>query len=373
MHAPLLKTLLVCTNFSILSFLLFLMIDHMKASYNILSWSSAFHILCICWLIMRGAFWLLTIISDGSWTNVTFYSLYWMPHPFQFGAFMLLPLFFAQVIYPIEWRAYWHFVRPMYILVIFGTVAFQAIWAILKAQSECEARDNVSAPATPGAPVHSLSPDGDIDCFHTDYSSNAFRLVASALFIGLAALQGVYGYLIAYLEHTQYKRFFTAPQQVLNAVNLTLFVSFLTRGLYQLGTVFSLYVLPPIPLQGEDDVSFWVFFCFEIWDYIPTILLILTVTSRSVGSGTHRVRAEKTQPEGEGLPLPVLNSFYQGYGLLSSHQDPSSSLSDGGFGGFSEVEMALLEGNYRPRSGIGARAAGSRAAEEPVDRSSLER
>jgi hypothetical protein len=37
-------------------------------------------------------------------------------------------------------------------------------------------------------------------------------------------------------------------------------------------------------LQGDEDVSPWVFLSFELWDYIPTILLVLTVTSRSLGT-----------------------------------------------------------------------------------------
>jgi hypothetical protein len=308
MHAlPLFKTLLILTNCAVLSFLIILMTDHVKANYNILSWSSAFHILCIIWLVMRGVFWLLTISSESNWGNATFYTLYWMPHPLQFGAFMLLPLFYAQVVYPAVWRAYWAYIRPWFVLALFAIVAFQTVWAILatiedKRQADTCDDDFSTAGAglnkrnasstmgnynhTHSTPVPVSNDDlGKISvCFHTNYSSDAFRLVASSLFLGLAVIQGVYGYQIAYLERQQYSRFFNAPQEVLNAVNLTLFVSFLSRGLYQLGTVFLIYVLPEIPLQGDEDVSPWVFLSFELWDYIPTILLVLTVTSRSLGT-----------------------------------------------------------------------------------------
>ena len=36
-------------------------------------------------------------------------------------------------------------------------------------------------------------------------------------------------------------------------------------------------------LQGTDDVSFAILFVFIIWDYIPTTLLVITITSKSLG------------------------------------------------------------------------------------------
>ena len=35
--------------------------------------------------------------------------------------------------------------------------------------------------------------------------------------------------------------------------------------------------------QGTDDVSFAILFVFIIWDYIPTTLLVITITSKSLG------------------------------------------------------------------------------------------
>lgn len=285
MYLPFFKICLVCTNFSILSFLLILVLEHAKANYNLLSWSTAFHAMSICWLTMRGCFWLFTISSVGAWSNVAFYSLYWMPHPFQFGAFMLLPLFFAQVAYPQEWRTYWAFGRPVYILLVFGSCIFQAIWAILaavesKMESECE---NAHHPLPAANATDTALKTDDDECFTTDYSSAAFRLVAAALFLALAALQAIYSRQIAFLDKPQYQRFFQAPQPVLNGVNLALFVSFLTRGLYQFGTVWGLYVLPRIPLQvGRPFLSlppllFSMFSSFALFYFLflfPNIFLI---------------------------------------------------------------------------------------------------
>ena len=409
MHAPLFKTALVCTNLAILSFLTILIVEHVKANHNILSWSSAFHILCMCWLTMRGIFWFFTISSDGSWSNVTFYTLYWMPHPFQFGAFMLLPLFFAQVVYPTVWQNYWAYVRPVYVLSLFGIVAFQTVWAVLatiedqRMSDTCDdptdgsksaAGANATAPppatSSTAAAAAAHSDSFSSECFHTDYSSDAFRVIASFLFVGLAITQGMYGYQIALLDERQYGRFFNAPRQVLNVVNLTLFVSFLSRGLYQIGAVFGLSLMPQIPLQGDEDVSPAVFLSFMLWEYVPTILLVLSVTSRTLGSQrSHGAKLMGGQAGalgsgagggiggsggsgggagggggggglglglglalgGEGQRLLSLNTIYGSYGLFGSFSPAGQGQAQ------REAEMALL----------------LHSARGPVDHTTLER
>ena len=100
MNFPPFKMILVLTNFSLLSFLIMLMVDHYNSHYNVESWSSAFHVLTLLWLSIRGAFWLCTAISTTPWNSMSFYALYWMANPIEFGSFMLLPLFFSQVLYP---------------------------------------------------------------------------------------------------------------------------------------------------------------------------------------------------------------------------------------------------------------------------------
>lgn len=128
------KLLLVTTNFTILGFLLLLIIKHCKSENNITSWSSIFHLLCSIWLLLRGIFWLSTITTVGSdWTAFSFYMLYWMPTPLHFAAFMILPLYFAQVIYPLEWKFYWKTLRPLYVVIIVSLTVFQIVWALLSA------------------------------------------------------------------------------------------------------------------------------------------------------------------------------------------------------------------------------------------------
>jgi hypothetical protein len=116
------------------------------------SWSTLFHILCFCWLCLRGAFWCVTITAVGKWEIFTLYLLYWVPSPIEFGSFMLLPLFFSQVLYPRyvyrwlcvqltsqslfpfirEWKIYWGFICLVYFCVILGLTVFMLIWAILR-------------------------------------------------------------------------------------------------------------------------------------------------------------------------------------------------------------------------------------------------
>jgi len=69
----------------------------------------------------------------------------------QFGSFLLLPLFFGQVLYPKyvsericlivltqmgticrEWKAYWVYVCSGYAFVVLGLTAFMVFWAIEK-------------------------------------------------------------------------------------------------------------------------------------------------------------------------------------------------------------------------------------------------
>ena len=53
--------------------------------------------LCCIWLTFRQVFWALSIVAVGGWNPAAFYLLYWLPHPIQFGSFLLLPLFYLQV------------------------------------------------------------------------------------------------------------------------------------------------------------------------------------------------------------------------------------------------------------------------------------
>jgi hypothetical protein len=101
---PILKSLLTISDLALLYFLLSLMFNQYFNNYSLQSWASIFHILCSFWLTLRGLFWVLTILIEDPSYEVYLKILYWIPCPFEYAAFLLLPLFFAQVLYPREWR-----------------------------------------------------------------------------------------------------------------------------------------------------------------------------------------------------------------------------------------------------------------------------
>jgi hypothetical protein len=404
------KVILLTSNFVLLTYLVMLMMNHYRANYNMRSWSTLFHILCVAWLSIRGLFWLWTVVSVTEWSAIAFHSLYWMPNAFEFAAFSLLPMFFAQLIYAAEWKKYWKVVKPIYIIFICTICVLQILWAIMAGlNTKCvgtditgmhpvatnhdviqaislnppphlhmgatvssqqqqqqqqqqqhpqldiynaadaalhtptpralrsSSRDEVAALKTEAEEGDSRSSsrdgdgDGDFeegssdtstdrererereveeeqerrreaaekrrrrkhsphiyyeDCYSTDVSSAASRLVAALLFVLLATIQAFYGYKILHLPMQQYAQHFTAPPFLMNILNAVLTICFGTRGLYLLGTLLGFDVLPAIPLQADEDVTLRVLFCFELWDYIPILLLLLSVTSRPLGSGS---------------------------------------------------------------------------------------
>lgn len=405
------KTILVLSNFGVLVFLLMLMLDHYRGGYNMQSWSTLFHFFCVMWLVFRGLFWLCTMVSDAEWSAMQFHSLYWLPNAFEFAAFSLLPMFFAQLIYANEWKKYWKVIKPIYIVFICTIFALQILWAIMaglntkclqggmsgmhpvatnhnlyRAESLSDGVQIVDSAYHPtskhvnirgaqgsaslhlqrlyeqessgmfralwkdaatklsaeeaaaaeeeeeesqrsstynsnkyrkhsrkgeiGENNHDADDHGDDeknehhhhhrqdsrrpdaadvyyeDCYGTDFSSAASRLLASILFMALAVTQATYGYKILNLPLQQYSQHFTAPLILMNTVNAVLTICFTTRGLYLFGSLLGLDMLPAIPLQYDQDIALSVLFCFELWDYIPILLLLLSVTSRPIGSGS---------------------------------------------------------------------------------------
>jgi hypothetical protein len=254
------KLILVLTNFSILSFLAVLIIEHFNSNSNIKSWSSVFHILCFCWLTIRGVFWLCTMTSNERWTAASFFFLYWIPTPLEFGSFMLLPLYFAQVLYRNQWKSYSKLIRPIYILLLTGLIVFQAVWAILSAIEN-------------NTKICKHDP-----CFHTEFSSNTFRGITAACFFFLTVAQAGYSIQVRillvlfyilflyyqtffysycfwsqlyYFDRQRIQMFLIASNEILAMVNAILVISFSTRSLYQILAIFNIFILPDIPLQVD--------------------------------------------------------------------------------------------------------------------------
>ena len=268
--------MLVATNLSLFTFLSSLVIDHYQSNYNLLSFGTAFHVLTLLWLVIRGLFWILTVVGTTEMSTWLFYALYWMPVPIEFGSFMLLPLFFSQVLYP-EWKKHWGCIRFVYISSICALILFQALWIVLTALEM--QRETICGKTEEGKSEH---------CFHTEFSSDAFRVISACCFLFLAAAQGSYGYQLTFLDPRLHERYLISSPKILAAVNTILVVSFLSRGVYQLITLFKVFFLPDIPLQGTDDVSIWTLLFFMVWDYVPTVLLVVTVTSKVMGNNNRR-------------------------------------------------------------------------------------
>lgn len=283
-----LKLILAVTNYTILVYLCHLIYVHHKSNHNANSFSNLYHILSLVWLTIRGLFWTLTLVTSVEWNPLTFYILYWMPSPFQFSSFMLLPLFCAQILYPTIWKEYGNKIRVVYIGIIIIIVLFQTLWSILAAYETNNKRRYCGG-------VIQENHD-DPYCLHTDYSSDAFRAVTALCFISLAIIQALYGFKFKQLDEKTHERFLTTSPQYLFYVNIVLFTSFISKGLYQIGAIFHQYILPDIALQNDEDITFSTFLCFELWEYLPTILLILNITGKnhSKASSIQLVRRQRS-------------------------------------------------------------------------------
>ena len=340
LYVPILKLLLVLTNMGILLLLINIMSIHFKDRNNYKSFSTAFHVLSLIWLCIRCSFWLLSFISTSEWSAYSFYLLYWMPCPFQFSSFMLLPLFFSQQLYPAQWKEYWNFSFNAYIAVILMLIIFQVIWTFVAAfrisliETLC-ANDNADGITS--------SPTLPVDCYHTESAGNTFRIIAAFCSLALAIMQGLYGYKLYYSDIKSHEQFIISSQTNLVIVNVFLVLSFFSRAAYQIEAIYHIHRLPDIPLQGDDDVSLTTFICFEIWDYIPTILLLMTVTSRSIvkkhNNFTAAMKLSTDIITFSGTSFPQYGALYDDDESKSLTSSVSSSV---------ETTSFLLEGGITP-------------------------
>lgn len=130
------KIILVAVNFAVLVCLCLLIASHIERQDNLKSFSFLFYLLSFVWLFVRGLFWLSTLTTSVAWTSAQYYFLYWMPVPVEFGSFMLLPLYFAQILYPEKWEAYYKTGRRAYMGMVLGLVVGQIIYIMMELVSE---------------------------------------------------------------------------------------------------------------------------------------------------------------------------------------------------------------------------------------------
>eukprot|EP01035_Chromulina_nebulosa_P030307 gene30307-40280_t len=258
-----LKLFLLLTNFSTLIFLVRLMVDHYRAKNDLTSWGSLFHMFSFLWLSLRGMFWFWTIASSTPWGAWTFYVLYWMPTPLEFGALMLLPFYFAQAMYSDGWKLHWgRWGQIAYSGFILSLIIFQAVWAVVEA-------------------IQKSQEDKD---YQTEFKSEVFRIATAACFLVLTISQSIYGVQLLYLDKQRYDRFVITNRGIMAGVNIVLVLSFFSRCVYQLLALAHLYTMPVINLMGTADIPLTTFILHEFWNYVPFYLIVISITSQSFGS-----------------------------------------------------------------------------------------
>jgi hypothetical protein len=336
---PPFKITLMVLNFCILSFLVMLIVDHYQANYSLFSWSACFHFLSLSWLTIKGIFWLLTITTDYEWSAFQFYLLYWLPSPVEFGSYMLVPLFFGQVLYPDVWAAHNKWILPLYGLLVLSLVMFMVVWAVLAATEQGQKPCDITTA------LHQNIELDDYDlqhCFKMVYSSDAFRIVSACCFVLLAIFQVIFGWKLASLtpeEAPYYVQYFLMEPKHVSVVCYILFVCYLTEGTYEILATLDIITNPRVDLSGRYDVDPLVFCCFVCWDYLPTVLLVTTLTNRRLGSGQgskSKSGSRKQRLVGDGSPPDGLGEMGVGMGglpgelspLLQSHGPAQSPIDD---------------------------------------------
>jgi len=408
MMVLLLKLVMLLMNCGVLLYVSRVLYAHYRASYSMKSWSATFFFLSIGWLAIRGVFWLLSLLSKDKWSTMTFHMLYWLPNSFEFGAFACLPLFYLQLIYSggngmisglvgsndesgsdsgnfISNQQLATYLKPLYVVVVTLMCVVQISWAVIAGLSPCSSlshglgavasnvaygnTDDTHATADANAWAGGTDDAGDAGgmhahrsapsdlCFRTEYTGTAPRVAAGTLFLALGFVQHRYGYHVSEtLAEVKYKMYFRFPIETLKVVNGFLATSFLSRGVYILATLLGVGGLPAIPLQNDKDIGIWVALFFTAWDYVPTVLLVLTLT-RPIGDGPSHKQQERAVRR------------YHEYSDLENVDDEEG---DGGDEESSNADAARNSSSHSSLSAATAAAAGAGArAREGNDISSL--
>ena len=266
-------------------------IDQFRNNYSLKSWSSIFHILCMIWLSLRATFWISTILTFSPQHEMILKTLYWIPCPFEYGSFMLLPLFFAQVLYPREWRVYAPYIFPIFSILVLTMTLTTIVWVYFTINSST---NNNFIYCINAKKTNDDDDDEDGNCSQLEFSTYIFRWFTASIFVSLAALQGLYSIKLLSLDSQQYMRFLVTSPEWIGVLNCILFISFASRGIYQLFAIFDICQLPNIPLLGSEDIGLIIFICFEMWYVIPTVLLVTTLTGKSIGQGSRSESFEIT-------------------------------------------------------------------------------
>lgn len=245
-----------------------------------------FNVLCTIWLGFRQIFWSVTVIVPGSWNPAVYYVLYWLPHPIQFGSFLLLPLFYMQVLSKLPswqcvglsvWTNRWQCIRNFYILGMASFLGFIVSGGFVVAIQNQKGMDCIYRDMNDDDfPVT----DGE-SCFKNEVTSRPVRIVTAGCFFLLSFVLAVFGVQVAQLDSNQMKRFLIDNPRTLASLNLVLFVAFFSKGIYEVVVINGGKVLPPLSLSSGYDIDSRSFACFLLWDYLPVTLIIATASQTS--------------------------------------------------------------------------------------------
>eukprot|EP00615_Pteridomonas_danica_P012464 CAMPEP_0114338824 /NCGR_PEP_ID=MMETSP0101-20121206/7299_1 /TAXON_ID=38822 ORGANISM="Pteridomonas danica, Strain PT" /NCGR_SAMPLE_ID=MMETSP0101 /ASSEMBLY_ACC=CAM_ASM_000211 /LENGTH=338 /DNA_ID=CAMNT_0001471545 /DNA_START=504 /DNA_END=1520 /DNA_ORIENTATION=- len=123
------------------------------------------------------------------------------------------------------------------------------------------------------------------ECFHIALSNVPARWLSAASFIFLAVVLLFYGHKIGSLNETEASRFFISDAPNLGRFNVLLFLVFMTRGIYEVGTLQGFVYLPELALNAGNDLDWRSFICMVIWDYFPLFVLMTMVSTASYTPG----------------------------------------------------------------------------------------
>lgn len=292
------------------SFLLFEVLKstatHLRSKSDKRSWSWLFLTTTAAWAALREAFFLCTLLKTTNWTEKLFLFLYWLPDPIQFCSFMVVPLFYAEIFHirtmpfsrgrPPRWSPRWspprevssllfkYLLRPLYIATIFSMCGFMSTWIIISSLNSKDVKipneipySNITFPMPPSSFVLGYET--------ADYGSDGFRLLTAVCFTTLSFVLCAYGAAInsKSSKNMQRKSRDAQRKSTIKALgplgNFTLVLLFLTRAVYHIGTLLSLWTLPSLSLGYSSDLNVLVGLLFFSWDYIPAFLVLRTLGS----------------------------------------------------------------------------------------------
>jgi hypothetical protein len=115
-----------------------------------------------------------------------------------------------------------------------------------------------------------VSDDDSVNnCSHLADSSIIFRIITAITYILLATFQALYSIKLYYLDEQHMMRFMISSPKWIGVLNIILFVSFASRGIYQILTMFNIFQMPSIPLLVRNNLNIICKFLILLMWFIP--------------------------------------------------------------------------------------------------------